>query len=222
MGVILHQNSKGIKMIRDDFRFRSRVRVISEVEGKQYTLHTYRFDNIHESIDLPYNSWANLDCCGGWSYDGEYLDTAVQHGAKLFAGRSMPLRDPYTPNAPTLEDAQRQFEEFKETLPAGVFADVEHTDHSSGCFHTFICRTGKLSDHVDLDTVFSFYDKLGEGISPSEQKEVERYCGFEIKQFGTDHAPFRYVTPSSKTGLITTGLLLGYPIESTVSILQGY
>ena len=222
MSIILHQNSKGIKMSRDDFKRRSQVKVISENTGSARTLRTYRFDNIHELIEVPYSSWANLDCCGGWCFDKDYLDTAVQKGLKLYAGRATLLRHQYAPHALTLDDAQQQFESLKKELPDYVFADVESIANNPHYFCTFICRTGRISDHIDLDMVFSFYDKLGQKISSKEKKEIERFCGCEIKQFGSAQAPFCYDRASTNAELITTGLLLGYPIESTVSILQGY
>lgn len=223
VGQILHQNSKGVKMIREDFKLRSKVRVVSEYAGKQYHLRTYRFNYIPEPIEVPYCSWANLDCCGGWNFDEEYLDTAVQKGLKLFAGRDTLLRHEYVPAAPTLEKARCQFEVFKGNLPSGVFADIDtQPDGGRKSFHTFICRTGKISDYIDLDTVFNLYKRLGQEVSFSEKSEVERLCDIQIPLFGTDQAPFGYAHAETNTELITTGLLLGYPIESTVSILQGH
>lgn len=219
---ILHQNSKGVKMIREDFRHRSQVKVVSTTAQKYFNLHTYRFNFIHEPVELPYCSWANLDCCGGWSFDEEYLDTAVQKGLKLFAGRTTLLKHQYIPDNPTLEEAQKQFKDFQASLPAGVFAGVERGPSQTDYFYTFVCRTGKISDYIDLNTVFGFYDMLGQNISSEEKKEIERLCCLEIKTYGTDSAPFPYARASTNTELITTGLLLGYPIESTVSILQGY
>lgn len=54
MGVILHQNSRGVKMIREDFKKRSQVKVVSEYKGKRYCLRTYRFDFIQETFDSPF------------------------------------------------------------------------------------------------------------------------------------------------------------------------
>ena len=59
-------------------------------------------------------------------------------------------------------------------------------------------------------------------ISDMEQQEIGRLCDIEISCYGTSHAPFQYVRAVTMVQLITTGLLLGYPIESTASILQGY
>ena len=222
MSELLHKNSKGIMMIREDFKIRSQVKVISGIDERKYCLHTYRFNFVHEPIEIPYCSWANLDCCGGWSFDEEYLDTAVQKGLKLFAGRAASLKHQYNPGAPTLEEAQRQFAAFKETLPNGVFADVNDEQIMPIYFYTFIYRAGTISDHIDLDMVFDFYDKLGYRISTAEEKEIRCLCGCEIKLFGTAQAPFQYAHAATTTDFITTGLLLGYPIESTVSILQGH
>lgn len=223
MEQILHQNSKGVKMIRKDFKLRSQVKVISEYTGKPYHLRTYRFKYIPDPIEVPYCSWANLDCCGGWSFDEEYLDTAVQKGLKLFAGRDTSLRHECAPNAPTFEDAQHQFEVFKESLPAGVFANIDtQSDDDLRSFHTFICRTGKISEYIDLDMIFGLYERLGREVSLSEKREVERLCNIQIPVFGTKRAPFWLVRAKNNIELITAGLLLGYPIESTVSILQGH
>ena len=40
MGQILHQNSKGVTMVREDFKTRSQVKVVSEFAGKRTCLRT--------------------------------------------------------------------------------------------------------------------------------------------------------------------------------------
>lgn len=221
MSRILHQNSKGITIVRDDFKRRSQVKVYSGFPENKYCIRTYRFDFIQDPIEIPYNSWANLDCCGGWAYDEEYLNTAVQNGLKLFAGISHSLKHIYTPDYPTREEALRQFRIFKDSLPADIFADVEDQQSGSAYLNTFICRIGSISDYINLDTVFEFYEKLGHYVSASEKKEVEHLCACEMKLYGTDRAPFSYSQAGTTAEFITTGLLLGYPIESTVSVLHG-
>lgn len=118
--------------------------------------------------------------------------------------------------------ARRQFESFKNTLSPDIFADYEDNPASSKYLYTYICRRGKIKDYIDLDAVFSFYEKLGLVIPDGARAEVEHYCDCEIKTFGTSNAPFDYSNAVAGVELITTGLLLGYPIESTVSIIQGY
>ena len=222
MEKVLYQNSKGVSIVREDFKTRSQVKVVSEFAWKRACLRTYRFNLIHEAVEVPYCSWANLDCCGGWSCDEEYLDTAVQKGLKLFAGITKSLKSEYLPNHPTAEEAKRQFDAMKEALPSGVLRGIEDTTEETRVLHMFLCRTGSISDYIDLDRVFSFYEKLGVHVSTMEQQEIRRLCNMEMSCYGTGHAPFQYTRAATPVQLITTGLLLGYPIESTVSILQGH
>ena len=221
MGVILHENSFGIKMIREDFKKRSQVKVVSEYGGKRHCLRTYRFDFIQETFDSPFISWANLDCCGGWSYDEDYLTTAVQEGRKLFASIATPLSVQH-PDFPSEETVRQQFESFRSTLPPNIFADYDREPVFFGHLHTFICRQGKISDYIDLDAVFSFYKKLGITIPDSMKAKVVQYCNYEIKTYGTSNAPFQFRRWEGDAELVANGLLLGYPIESTASILLGH
>lgn len=209
-------------MIREDFKLRSQVKVISEYNGKQYCRRTYRFNYIPDPIIVPYCSWANLDCCGAWGYDEDYLATAVQKELKLFAGLDTPLKGKYFPDAPTLEEAKHEFGVFKESLPSGFFAEEEKRINVSKFFYTFVCREGNISDYINLEAVFGFYKKLGRELSSLEKREVEKLCSIPIKAYGTTEAPFLYTRAATDVELVTTGLLLGYPIESTVSIIQGY
>ena len=208
----LSNTLKGIAIVREDFKTRSQVKVISESTEKHSCLRTYRFKLTYEPVEVPYCSWANLYCCGGWSYDEEYLDTAVQKNLKLFSGRTTHLKSEYFPNCPTAEEARHQFDTMKEVLPDGVLGGIEDTAEDAR----------SISEYIDLGRVFSFYEKLGVHVSDMEQQEIRRLCDMEISCYGTSHAPFQYTHVMTTAQLITTGLLLGYPIESTASILQGY
>ena len=216
MSELLHENSAGVKIIREDYKKRSRVKVFTEYRGKAYTHHSYRFNRISDRFDSPYLSWANLDCCGGWTFDKEYLDTAVQEGKKLFADRALFL------NQVTREDAIQQFQEFVVALPNGVFADINGTLFMDNYLHTFICREGTIADYFDLESVFKFYAKLGVVFPASFKAEVKRLCGIEIKHYGGKEPPYLFYRSDLDVELVTTGLLLGYPIESTASLLCGY
>ena len=224
MSELLHQNSKGVTIIREDYRKRSQVKVFSEYQGKRHTLRSYRFNNIPDRFDSPFCSWANLDCCGGWSYDETYLDTAVQDGKKLFAGRYQFLKSRCFPDSPSRVEALHEFHKFADGLPSGVIAGIERCGRQKveDILHTFICREGKLADYFDLNAVFDFYAKLGLIIQPHIIEQVTELCSIEIWTFGGENAPFSYYYANSDVELITTGLLLGYPIESTASILFGY
>ena len=223
MEKVLHRNSHGISMVRKDFKIRSQVKVVISCHGKSQCLRTYRFNRTDQEIVIPYCSWANLDCCGGWSCDEEYLDTAVQKGLKLYAGRTARLRGPYTPNGPTLDEALQELERVKSTLSPGFVADVETLfEEDTKSLQTFICRTGCICDYIDLTKVFEGYAYLGCSLSEEDKKEITRLCGIEMCQYGKEQAPFCYAHAIGTVQLVVTGLLLGYPIESTVSIIEGH
>jgi len=222
MSKLLHKNSKGIKMLREDYKLRSQVKVFTEDQGKRYILRSYRFNRISDCFASPYLSWANLDCCGGWNYEEAYLDTAVLDGKKLYASKAQILKTQYFPDAPSKEQAMQQFQIFMDTLPEGVAAGVEGTFDSEDYLHTFICREGKISDFFDINSVFEFYGKLGLMLPQAVKKQVVDFCETDIKTFGGEAPPFLYYQASTPAEFITTGLLLGYPIESTASILSGY
>lgn len=224
MSELLHQSSYGVTMLREDYKKRSQVKVFSEYQGKRHILRSYRFNRISDRFDSPFCSWGNLDCCGGWLSDDTYLDTAVQEGKKLYAGRVQRLQSSYFPELPSREDALQGFQKIVDELPAGVIAGVEYNgrDSMEDFLYTFICREGRIADYFDLNDVFKFYSKLGLEFPQYVVAQVKALCKIEIKTFGGEKPPFLYYQAGAPVELITTGLLLGYPIESTASILCGY
>lgn len=181
----------------------------------------YRFPNIPESFESPYLSWRNLYCCGSWPFHESILDTAVQEGTKLFASRRQAVRTYDQMELPTFEDVRQSFEILKASFPTGVYGAKETIpiDDNLYFFRSYICREGSIADYFDLDKVFEHYRKLGVNLQPFES-EIWRLCSVEIKTYGTEWAPFSYFREGkSPAQFVTTGLLLGYPIESTASII---
>lgn len=222
MSELLHQNSIGISIIRTDLKRRSHVKVISHHNGSDYTHRTYRFNNIPDRYFSIYMSWANLDCCGGWSFDEEYLRHAVQNEKKLYADISISLKDRYFPDAPTTPEAIASLYQLQDTLPDTLCAGIDNRISNNKHLNIYICRRGAIKDFFSLNIVFLFYQKLGIHLSDQTKDEVSRYCVIEISDFSSSAAPYVYYDSSSPAELITTGLLLGYPIESTASLLEGF
>lgn len=193
---VLFRNPLGITIERTDYAKRSKVRV----HNNGYGLMTYRFNNVAE-FESPYISWANLDQCGGWATSEAYLNTAVQRGHKLFA---------QIPHFVHIE-----FERSDEVV---ITTGVNHRIGRG--YLTHICRKGSLADYYDLAAVREHYSRLGVVLTDNEWIDVLLHCSLELSTFGTVDAPFDYVHASTAVELIVTGLLLGYPLESTASLIE--
>lgn len=189
-------NPLGIAFERTDYKKRSKVRV----HNNGYHLITYRFNNVPE-FESPWISWANLDQCGGWATKDEYLRTAVQNGTKLVAGI---------------------VHRADENIEVTVDVIVDSRDHGwlDGYKLTHVSRTGCLYDYYDIESVLAHYGRLGIVLTVEELHQIDEYCRIKLSEFGTEKAPFDYVNASTTVELIVTGLLLGYPLESTASILE--
>ena len=220
MQEILFDDGHGIQFVRKRQAGMYIVTVQYQAPGTKRgsRLMTYHFPVIPEIFDSPYLSWRNLYCCGGWACDESILDTAVQEGTKLFAGRTQTLRSQYAPDAPTLEEARQEFAAFKASFPPGVYGAEETVRPDDRYFQSYICREGAISDYFDLGKVFDHYHALGVDLELF-RAGIGRLCSAEIKDYGTERAPYPYFNTDTVPQLVTTGLLLGYPIESTASIL---
>lgn len=193
---VLFTNPLGITIERTDYKNRSKVKV----SNNGYNLKTYRFNNV-ECFESPYISWQNLDQCNGWNTSEEYLHTAVQNGTKLFAS--------------IVHTDDVSFEATDDV----VVDTRKHgwlKDHS----YTHISRKGCLSDYYDLDAVFAHYSRLGIYLTGWDKDEIREFCQVELSVFGTDDRPMDYLNNTEISHIIVTGLLLGYPLETTTSIIE--
>ena len=194
---VLHENSKGIKIVREDYKNRSKVCVIG-FDG--ISMRTYRFNNVPE-YKHPYLSWENLDHCGGWATDDTYLLTAVQNGQKPAA----------------------QYAEINQSVP-----NIEPCNGIETCYmseqiydnytrnQVYITRTGSLKDIFDIDSIISAYAKHD---VPLCKEKLTPYMDRPIMDLMKEEF---FLNPSNQAEFVITGLMLGYPIESTVSIICGY
>ena len=190
--MILHENRHRIVMIREDKVRRSCVKVTSP----GYTHRVYRFNNI-PFYEHPLLSWANLDCCGGWAYDKDYLLTAVQDGKK-----------------PVADIVEAMLPEVSPSPSVDVWYDPEPV--WNGMKLMIIARHGCIADFFDLDEIVEAYKKQDVRI---ERAALEPYAHTPLIELFQEEF---WTAPRTREEWIITGLGLGYPIESTASILCGH
>ena len=206
---VLHENSRGVQAVRLDYTKRSRV-----IIGKEnYVFMSYSFNKVTPVYESPYLSWANLDCCGGWAYDESYLHTAVQNNQKLYAGCYF-----YANQYGTPERTRQAIEGILQSLPTDCVGGYEPTQ-TDRVISFYICRKGCLADYYDIDAVWDYYERLGLWVNEAIRQNVKYLATLEISRYGQPNPPVDYLCTYDPVSAIITGLLLGYPIESTASFL---
>jgi len=202
---IVFKSDKGVCFERTDYKKRSRV----AVRNGDFFIQEYRFNNTHEiNFDSPYVSWENLNCCNGWHYNEQYLMSAVQENKKICAG------------------IQFKSAEEMSTYIDGI--DIEKYDYIDRSwdngpyrFHLLdLVRKGSLSDYYKKEDIIKFYELLG---LSWEYVDLDRFNElFNADLFDLINGSKNYEYGSIHKTLaeyIITGLLLGYPLESTVGII---
>lgn len=198
-----------------------RCKVTIKLKGDNSNELTYFFNNVL-GLDSPFISWENLSYVK-YEWDSEYMLSAVQRGRKLYAGiefanngndRSQSAIDIVT--------------EIKRTLPNDCDMGYEkfHEDKNDRSYY-YICKTGTISDYINIEDVFAAYNRLGIILEPDVVNQVRELCQIPLKQFADNTAPFIYrdvflLPNGTKQGIecIVTGLLLGYPLESTAWLIE--
>ena len=185
----------------------------------------YIFGTRGYMFESPYLSWRNLYHAFSGYQDEAYLETAVQEGKKLFAQCVMTMKTdrPTYGKAFSDEEAAEYMQNLKSSMPENCECGFIPHKCDKDFKRYYICREGKLSAYFNLDAVFERYHQLGVELSEEERRNVREMANNEISVFATKDAPFDFLCLNCAldTEWIVNGLLLGYPIESTVSVLNG-
>ena len=178
----------------------------------------YFYDN-KEEYKHPKLSWQNLTyICGG--YDEEtILPLLVFEGKKLVAN--------------VVSDKEIEYEKTPDIMKNKVIFFKEKTKYGNSNDYYF-CAKGKLRDYFDLKEILNAYNNHTDYYKCIEEYDID---GFDEYYYDKLKNAFNYdivdlikgklsgydlVSPEDDWQLTLTGLLLGYPIESTASLLNGY
>lgn len=97
------------------------------------------------------------------------------------------------------------------------FVDYSWEEGPTWKFELDIARKGRLSDYYEYSKVMNFYKKID---FPMELIDIERFDELfysDINELLNGYLWFNYRNNISAADYMITGLLLGYPLESTVS-----
>lgn len=194
----------GLSFYRTDMVNRSKVAVRNDKYN--CNLRIYRFNNIPaDTFQSPYISWENLNCCGGWRFNKDYLLTAVLSNKKLCAGIVFDDEDFYNRYIDAYCDNHYYFSHSVQHCGESYWRSLD------------IARKGSISDYINILDVKITYDLLG--IDFLDWNDIQKYLDSDIMKLIDGSMNYNYANPQNDTQLVVGGLLLGYPIESTAAIL---
>ena len=175
--------------------------VVYDVRGGR-RLEKYRlsYQNISREYASPFLSWHNLIFCSnnyGASPDYDYMHHAVQNGKKTAATVYL------SPDSEEGINLVRNLPTDCDALPYGV-----------GMLYVF--HKGHLSDFFDYAEIRAIYEK--HGVQSVDWDKVKDYFERDMAFFGNEKdCGFSLQSGGDREQTIITGLLLGYPIESTIA-----
>jgi hypothetical protein len=200
---IFDGDGSGIVFVRTDTAKTSRVTV--KHESERYVFRVYKFPNVPNTLQSPFISWANLNCCNGWRYDESYLLTAVQEGKKLCAGITFNAEHELAAYLDGLNDEYPRF------------CEPPRKNHTGYWYYVDVTRKGCIGDYIDIAAVCELYPALG--IQRLDFGKISELAAAPMLHLLDGTVPFDYGNPKSDEEYVVTGLLLGYLVESTAALL---
>lgn len=176
-----------------------------------YKMAMYKYPDIKRSFSSPMVNDYNLHLCGGWSWRD--VNERQEIVDRVIAGLK-PTGFTYA------FEKDREWLEQQESM-------AQQAGCSTCAYETHLLRLGVAYPHqcceiFDLDALKTDYMKyagiLGGGYRFDDVEEaLDVLCSYNFTNFFEE---FAVGDPTSNSEAIVTGLLLGYPIESTVSIID--
>ncbi len=162
-----------------------------------------QYKNIGEEFSSPFLSWYNLFFCSnnyGPAPDYEYMHKAVQEGKKTAA-------------TVYLEPDSKEGKELVDSLPE----DCGALPYGQSMIYVF--HKGRLSDFFDFEKIKSIYTK--HDVYGVDWDKAEEYFEKDLSFFGDEKdCGLSLQSGEYKEQCIVKGLILGYPVESTIALLR--
>ena len=173
-------------------------------------LSVIKYQNICITLESPLLSWRNLFFCSnnyGCAPDYQYMNNAVQNGTKTAATIYMNDTDVY--------------KSFMDTLPTGIHAaPYGNYSKSEHPVILFVYRDGSLASYFNFEQVMQVY--RGHSVDSIDWERVKYLIEKPMNYFANeDECGFSLQSCRNNHTLVVTGLLLGYPVESTIAWLKG-
>ncbi len=156
-----------------------------------------------EGYDSPYLSWYNLICCSN-NYGPvpvvDYMNQAVQNGKKIAA----------TVYPHTAQEYMQMIADLGEEYYCYPYHTREYQ------YMLYVSKKGTLGDYFDLEQLLDVYASCDIKL---DEKKMRDYFSRELSYFGNEEiCPIQLHDCVGQEELAVTGLLFGYPVESTIAL----
>ena len=214
----LYTSSYGVQFNRIDYKERSQVRVQNP---DHYTHMVYGCYNI-PFFEHKYMSWENLNLCGGWGCDEEEVIERITDDKKV-AGLYACYGKTRDSLGDIIIDIRERMGEMADSVVGALFNDPWETYTKKWGFCIGFARKGKLSDFYDFQQIREAYGRQGVNFTAKEVVSIMKKMDMEISDLMfTLPDGYDPVNPRGDDELVVTGMLFGYPIESTASLIMCY
>ncbi len=181
--------------------------------GNGYCYKIYRYPIIQTSFKSPLLNDYNLNYCGGWfmprrdesmTLNWEFFFRVI-NGKKpiAFIGGDIITR------------AQMQKNANSEGFASSLLFDLQ-----SDCWKFGVSMKGKFSEVFDLESLKDDYIKYATYLEIADEEFLNFYDKIRTRKISEYLQDFDYgKEPKRDSDTIITGLILGYPVYSTVSVM---
>jgi hypothetical protein len=196
---------------RRDFKNHSRMYVFNRGNILNY----YNYPKVNMPFSSEMVRWENLYYCGGYGIEKE-------DGTQVYTEDSLfqTVIDGLKPMAFVIvrEDDRDRF--IYRAEENGLMYTINPHFYKDHC-EVAVTHKGRIKDYFDLTDFIESYRIMSRSIgyeilSYEEEKFLLEKSDLNLSDFLSG---FDYVNPITNADFALTGLLLGYPIESTVAIL---
>lgn len=213
-GKYVNEQGLGLSgMYRRDFKKSSQMLIINN----GHVLSRYKYPRVEYLFDTPMMRWQNLYFCGGYDVSTENGESTGSDDLLIDA-----VIDGLKPIGFIVVEKSEACKYIKKAIDKGIEYYVNPHFKEDYC-EIGLANRGKLRDHFNFDNLIETYDlfsnALGYDLILQDDKEwlshmfslelSDFICGFDYSRSGKNDCEN-----------VLTGLLLGYPIESTVAFMD--
>lgn len=168
----------------------------------------YKFPKIKARFNSPMLNFFNLHMCGGWFWPNVNVKKEILR--RVIKGLK--------PMGKIVDKT----EEIKKVSDKAEKAGLKYriTSHFwEGHNSIRFCKDGKFEKLFDVEALLSDYSEYYFAIFKKTEGEYKTFTSKIANRKLSDFLDFNIGTPDKYSDVIITGLILGYPIWSTVSVL---